>query len=217
MAQNAVVLTSSGSVLRYGNQVFTTDGSFDAARETEVALNDDTFPPDGVPLIHVKIVAGEFVEMTAPEKAIADGLYPTSVVQRKVQLGEVSVTTGGADAETGWQSAIGGAVTARAVAGGDYQLSVSFEMKLSANAAWSGSGPNRAAQARLVWNGIVLAEWLNPYAFYNVSSVVIGDSLALGLVPTIDLQMRIFGSVSGSALMQRVRMELAPTAAAVEV
>ena len=77
--RNAVTDNAVLSVLRYGATDFTTDGSFNGATQTQVALNPGTQPPAGVQLSHVKVVAGDFVEMTAPEKAAVDAAEAASI------------------------------------------------------------------------------------------------------------------------------------------
>lgn len=208
--RNAVIKTATGSVVATGYTDFTSQLK---AGEEQVAVNPGAIEIEGVSLRYQKIVGGEFVEMTESEKGIVDASTPVAVVQRKTGSPELVVANGGTDAATGFASAIGGVITSRPLKAGDYQLLVTFEMAMVANATWGATGPDRAAQARLLWNGVEIATWINPFAFYSAFSVVAGDTLAEGFQPTIDLQVRRFGN-AGSARIRRVRLELAPTLAA---
>lgn len=68
----AVTDTTLLSVLKLGTEVFVA-----GAGETVTVLNATAQLPAGVPLKHVKVVAGDLVEMTAPEKATVDATLTT--------------------------------------------------------------------------------------------------------------------------------------------
>lgn len=214
--RNAVIRTSTGSVLRYGYADFSGDGAFDAATETQLALNESAIEPEGVPLKYIKVVAGEFVEMSPAEKAAVDAVTAVGHVLRKLQFDEITVADGGTDTSTGFTSVFGAALQVPPLKAGDWQLIATFELALVAGASWSGTGPDRAAQARLMWNGAEIATWLNPHAHYLTLSASFGATLTEGETPTLDLQIRRFG-VAGSARVRRVRLELAPTVAAATI
>lgn len=74
--RNAVIYTFTGSLLRSGFCDFLNDGSFDATSETQVAVNDGAIRPPNVDIKYVKVVAGEFVEMSAAEKLIVNQVNP---------------------------------------------------------------------------------------------------------------------------------------------
>lgn len=86
MARNAVTDTATGYVKRHGFCDFTTDGSFDPGTETQAAVADDTEPPAGVPLYHVKVAAGLFAEMAAGEKTAVDAALLEQFKREKAAL-----------------------------------------------------------------------------------------------------------------------------------
>jgi hypothetical protein len=214
--QNVQILNSTGSVLSYGYSDMSANAGYNPAIHSVVQVGDDSYPPDGVPLKYVKVVDSAFVEMSAVEKAAVDAVTPIATPQRKIVMAETTVATGGTDAATGFATVIGGQVTAKPVKASDYQLLVTFELALVANATWGATGPDRAAQARLMWDGGEIAGWLNPLAFYTTCTAALGAALAEGHTPTIDLQIRRFGS-AGSARARRIRLELAPTLSAAAI
>ena len=67
MAYNALTDDATGAVLKWGYSTFTAP-----AGTTEIALNKGTLPVDNIPLDYNKIVAADFTEMTASEKAVVD-------------------------------------------------------------------------------------------------------------------------------------------------
>lgn len=219
--KNAVVQNSTGSVLQFGFGDFTDVNAnpyFNPATMSQVQVQDAATVPvvNGVPvpLKYVKVVSTQFVEMTALEKAAVDAVTPTSAVQRILFANETIVTSGHAsDATTGFATVIGGVKTSSPLVAGDYQLAVTFEMSLVANAIWDNNGPRSAAQARLLWNGSELQSWVAPLAFYTTFSAILGAQLADGSTPTIDLQIRRFGLAGMNVRARRVRIELAPTLA----
>lgn len=211
--RHAVIDTATGYVKRYGTVDFTLESVFKPLTETQVDINTVTQIPDGVLQEYTKVVGGNFVEMTAPEKAAVDAVLPTNVVQRKIVDAETIVATGSTDATTGWASVVGGTVTARPLKAGDYQLAVAFELSLTAVAVWAAGGPDRAAQARLLLNGAEIATWVEPLNFYSRMGVTLGDVFTEGAVLTLDLQIRRFGP-AGSARARKIRLELSPVGAA---
>ncbi len=219
--KNAVVQNATGSVLQFGFPDFTdlnANPYFNPVTMSQVQVQDDATVPvvngTPVPLKYVKVVSGQFVEMTALEKSAVDTATPTSSVQRILTPGETIVTSGHAsDATTGFASVLGGVKTSRPLTAGDYQLAVTFEMSLTGNAIWDNNGPRSAAQARLLWNGSELQSWVGPLAFYSTFSALLGAQLSEGSTPTIDLQVRRFGLAGVSVRARRVRIELAPTLA----
>lgn len=66
----ALTSNLTGSVRRYGVTDFT--GTFNPADFTQYVLNDSTSFVSGVATYYHKVVAGDLVEMTAPEKAAVD-------------------------------------------------------------------------------------------------------------------------------------------------
>ncbi len=70
--RNAVTDTALGYVKRWSNTDFATDGSFDAATETQVSLNDGTVPVVGITLFHNKVVSGAFASQSPAEEAATD-------------------------------------------------------------------------------------------------------------------------------------------------
>lgn len=72
MARNAVVDTALAYLKRHGWCDFTGDGSFDPGTETQLALNEGSELPAGVPDYYIKIVAGDFAEMAPAEKLAVD-------------------------------------------------------------------------------------------------------------------------------------------------
>ena len=62
--RNAVVDSASGAVKRHGRTDFSVANDFDALIETQVALNEGTIPPDGVPLDQIEVVNGNFAVMS---------------------------------------------------------------------------------------------------------------------------------------------------------
>lgn len=221
MAFNAKILNATQQVLEYGDFDYTSLPGWNGATMTQVALTPGAQPPivNGVeiPLKYVKVVSGNFVEMTAQEKALVDSLTPSNTIQRGAANAEQTTNTGagGADTTTGWVSVFGGAKTsAFPLIGGDWQLMVSLEIALAAVASWNNTGPNAAAQARLLWNGAEVHTFVWPHPLYCAFSVPIGATLAEGVKPTIDIQFRRWGA-SGTARIRRVRFELAPTNAGV--
>lgn len=219
--KNAVIQNSTGRVLKWGGCDFRTESSFNASTMTQVALLEDAVPPTnggGVPVLnkYLKVVSQQFVEMSAAEKLAVDAVFPSSAVQRASVAAETTVATGGTDAATGFSSVIGGTKTVKPVTAGDWQITVAFELSMVANATWAGTGPDRAAQARLVVNGVEQYTWVNPFTTYTTMTCVIGAALAEGATPTIDLQIRRFGS-AGSARARRIRLELAPTVSSISL
>lgn len=66
----AVTSNLTGSVRKYGVTDFT--GTFNPADFTQFVLNDSTSFVPGVATYYHKVIAGDLVEMTAPEKAAVD-------------------------------------------------------------------------------------------------------------------------------------------------
>lgn len=219
MPRNAKILNATQQVLEFGSLDFTSAPGWNGATMTQVAIADDAAIPvvNGaeIPLKYTKVVAQQFVEMTAPEKAIVDAATPTLAVQRGAANAEQQTTSGHAsDATTGWVSAIGGVKTALPLVGGDWQLIVALELALLASASWNNTGPLSAAQARIVWNGTEIYNWLWPHPHYCGFSVPLGATIAEGVRPTIDIQFRRFG-LAATARVRRIRYELAPTTGSV--
>ena len=217
MPLNAKVLNATQQVLEYGSIDYTTAPGWNGATMTQVPLADGASPPitNGVevPLKYVKVSGGQLVEMNQTEKDLVDSLTPSSAVQRITAGPEQTVNAGagGADTTTGWASVIGGMKTSRfPLIAGDWQLVVSLELALQAAGNWNNAGPDRAAQARLLWNGSEIATWVWPHPLYTGFGTVMGATLAEGVKPTIDIQLRRWGS-AGVARIRRVRFELAPT------
>lgn len=223
MPLNAKVLNATQQVLEYGSIDYISAPGWNGATMTQVPLLDGATPPvvNGVevPLKYTKVVGGQLTEMTQVEKDLVVSLTPSLAVQRITAGPEQTVNTGagGADTTTGWASVIGGVKTSGfPLTAGDWQLVVSFELALQATAAWNNAGPDRAAQARLLWNGSEIATWVWPHPLYCGFATVMGANLAEGVKPTIDIQLRRWGT-TGVARIRRVRFELAPTVGAVVI
>lgn len=220
--RNARIHTATGYVKEYGYTDYTQDPTFNPAVESQVEITEGTSPPDGIPLQHVKVVVpaptvdnptplGEFATMTAPEIAAVDLIFPVRIVQRKSKTAETVVTTGDTDAGGGWASVLGGSATCRPVIAANYQLLVSLDLSLVANAVWGASGPNKTAQARLTMDGTEIATWVHPFTTYETKDVTLGAALAQGAAPVFDIQIRRFGPGPASVRARRVRIEIGPT------
>jgi hypothetical protein len=105
MAYNALTDNATGAVLRYGYSEFTGDPDYDAGTMTQVALNDGAQPVTDLPLYYQKIVAGNFVEMSAAEKsAVQDaGLAPEDKTTGMI-IGTDSLFKVGTDNYDAWYS-----------------------------------------------------------------------------------------------------------------
>lgn len=88
---NAVTITATGQLFRYGSSNFENDGSFDAGSQTYYANIGSR--PDDVVLKYLKIQSNQVVEMDQSEKDVVDAvltdpnkdyhplLYPTGEVE----------------------------------------------------------------------------------------------------------------------------------------
>jgi len=70
MSRKAVTQTATGAVMQYGYCDFTSE--IDPLTQSQVDLNEGTILVADIPLYHHKVVAGNFVEMSAAEKATVD-------------------------------------------------------------------------------------------------------------------------------------------------
>lgn len=204
--KNAVIDTATGYVKRWGFADFTTDGTFDGATETQVVLNDEAVPVADIPLHYNKIVGGDFVEMTQPEKDAVDAVMPTNGVQRINAMAEQTITG------SAFQSVFGGVRTPRPLKAGEYVLAVTFEMKLATPAVWGAGGPSKAAQVQLLLNGTEIQQWLWPHDRYNGHAFIAGRAFAEGAQPTFDLQARALAAGSEDIQVRNARMQIQPAA-----
>ena len=180
---------------------------------SQPSASEEQAGPDAAVTVHCTR-CGVLVRTWEPPPAPATPIATfTSPIQRKSQAGELIVAAGAVDASTGFASVFGAPLSVAPLAAGDYQLLVSFELSLTANAVWGTSGPDRAAQARVLWNGVEIATWVTPFAQYTLLSGAASATLVDGATPQFDLQLRRFGA-AGSARMRRARVELSPIATA---
>lgn len=204
--KNAVIDTATGYVKRWGFTDFTADGNFDGVTETQVALNDEAVPVADIPLHYNKIVGGDFVEMTQPEKDAVDAVMPTNGVQRINAMAEQTISG------SAFQSVFGGVWTPRPLKAGEYVLAVTFEMKLDSAAVWGASGPSKSAQMQLELNGAEIQQWLWPHDRYNGHAFIAGRAFVEGAQPTFNLLARALATGSQDIQVRNARMQIQPAA-----
>lgn len=144
----------------------------------------------------------------APPPVLPPSAPPlTALVQRIERNGEVSVTTGQTDPNGGWVVIL--SAQSPKLAASEYELTVGFELSLAAAATWGTAGPNRTAQARLLYNGVEIGTWVNPFDAYDRKGITIGAKIEAGATPIFSLELRRFGA-AGTARIRRTRMQLSP-------
>ena len=205
MAQ-AIIINATGQVRGWGEENLTGRAG---AGESVVNINAGAFPPSGVPRKYLKIVAGAFAEMTAPEKAAVDAVHPVRRVLRASRSSELSVTTGNADPGNGWVSAFSAPLQSPPLVAGEYELVCSFELALLAAAAWNGSGAASGAQARLLMNGSEIGTWIWPFDTYTRQVGVFSAAQAAGAAPVFDFQIRRAGAAA-TARARKIVLTIKP-------
>jgi hypothetical protein len=211
--RNAKVLASTGQVLEFGAIDYPSTPGWDDETMDSVAVSEESERPivDGVelPLKYTKVVDGWFVEMSAADKSAVDEVTITFEIHRGAAVAEQTNANGGTDANSGWMSLIGGEKRTPPLAGGDWRFAITLELALVAAATWGPSGPDRGAQCRVLWNGNEVLGWLQPLHSYTAVSAAVGMALAEGVRPTLDIQLRRFGT-AGTARARRLHYEFAP-------
>lgn len=202
----ALITVATGSVVGWGEEDLTGRAG---AGQSVVTLQTGAAPPAGVPRKYLKVVAGLFVEMTAPEKAAVDLVFPVRKVLRASRAAELTATTGNADPGNGWVSAFSAPLQSPPLEAGEYQLSVSFELALLAAAAWNGSGAASGAQARLLMNGSEIGTWIWPFDTYTRQVGVFSAAQAAGAAPVFDFQIRRAGAAA-TARARKIVLTIKP-------
>ena len=202
----ALITVATGSVVGWGEEDLTGRAG---AGQSVVTLQTGAAPPAGVPRKYLKVVAGLFVEMTAPEKAAVDLVFPVRKVLRASRAAELTATTGNADPGNGWVSAFSAPLQSPPLEAGEYQLSVSFELALLAAAAWNATGALSGAQARLTMNGAEIGTWVWPFETYSRMGAVFSSPMAQGAAPVFDFQIRRAGAAA-TARVRKLALTITP-------
>lgn len=190
--RNAVVDTATGALKRVGATDFTTHSDWNPGTETQLAISESAVLSQLILRRHHKVVAGDLVEMTAPEKAAADLAIPTSAIQAKNRVGAQIINN------AAFQSVflVPWSTQMRPLVGGWYTLTAVFSMRLTAPAVWGAAGADRAALARLTLNTNTIAEWTRPFDGPFTCLYRAGRVLADGATPVIDLEVRTAGTLA---------------------